>query len=118
MGGERPREPCRLDCQWAGDQRSGKGNRLHATLTHLHVEITVIPLTDPGVRYSRTGLFGKARIASERDIHALPAIPRRAVGMYIAIILYCIMFPLWATPSRHSLPHVIGSPVSEYYEVV
>jgi hypothetical protein len=45
-------------------------------------------------------------------------IPRGEVGMVNQAFRIWAMFPLRAAQIRRSLPHVVGSPASEYYETI
>ncbi len=49
---------------------------------------------------------------------ALFDIPRSEVCMVYPAFLIRAMFPLRATQIRRPLPHVVGSPASEYYETI
>lgn len=49
---------------------------------------------------------------------ALFDMPRSEVCMGVPASLIWSMFPLRATQFRRPLPHVAGSPASEYYETI
>ncbi len=73
------------------------------------------------MRYYRTGLFGAARLCAEKSAYwpsALIAIPHSEVCTSYPACRIRLVFPLWATQLRRSLPHVVGSPASEYYGAI
>ena len=69
------------------------------------------------MRYYRTGLFGSAHLRTDKR-YTLFDIPRSEVCMVYPAFLIRAMFPLRATQIRRPLPHVVGSPASEYYETI
>ena len=72
------------------------------------------------MRYYRTGLFESAHLRTDKRYTklALFDIPRSEVCMVDPAFLIRAMFPLRATQIRRPLPHVVGSPASEYYETI
>ncbi len=74
------------------------------------------PRTDPGVQFSRTGLFRQPRFR----ILAPPefAIPRSEVCLTFRPSMSEVWFPLRASAACQPLPHVNGPTVSEYYGLI
>ena len=68
------------------------------------------PRTDPGVRIFRTGLFRQSRFRNTTP----SAIPCGEVGPAFPALRVRTRFPVQAATACQPLPHVNGSPVSEY----
>ena len=72
--------------------------------------------------FSHKALQNDSHCTKNFQSHIAPntfvGIARSEVGRYSPALRVWYLFPLWATPFRYSLPHVIGLTVSEYYEVV
>jgi hypothetical protein len=67
------------------------------------------PRTDPGVQYSRTGLFGCSRFRA-KECNPSVASPCRAWSKAFPARLVWTLLPLQAANNRQPLPHVAGSP--------
>ena len=82
------------------------------------------PRTDPGVRFSRTGLFRQSRLRNTPLMQRLCCSPQEVCLDYPAHHVRS-RFPLWATTACQPLPlvdyqspHANGPTVSEYYGLI